>query len=238
MNKEIVRIDPHSEFEEFNLHEYFSYFNDLCFDGALDVVCVSWSKKLTLSAGICSYEKEGYCNIRLSESLLRYRTTKECKEILLHEMIHAYLFLKKQNKKLPAHGKEFIWHMNRVNEITGLNVTVYHNFHNEVNHYRKHIWRCTVCVTLYIFLLQGDCRLKPPYFGYIKRSRNIAPGPRDRWWRNHAINCGGTFVKLGESASYATRRVNKASRLHKNTVGSYLSNSNRQSGTCNSPIVI
>lgn len=40
--------------------------------------------------------------------------------------------------------------MKRVNEITGLNVTVSHQFHDEVNYYRKHIWRCDV---FYIFKL-------------------------------------------------------------------------------------
>ncbi|AFZ81395.1 hypothetical protein BEWA_008050 [Theileria equi strain WA] len=227
MNDEIIGLDSHSEFEEFNLHEYFSYFNNLCFDGFLDVVCVSWSKKLTLSAGICSYEKEGYCNIRLSESLLRYRAVKECKEILLHEMIHAYLFLKKRNKKLYAHGKEFIWHMNRVNEITGLNVTIYHNFHDEVNYYRKHIWRCT-----------GDCRLKSPHFGYIKRSKNIAPGPRDRWWKKHANTCGGTFVKLGEDTCDETKRVDRTLTLHKNTIDPSDNTIKVSSGTYDSPIII
>lgn len=41
-------------------------------------------------------------------------------------------------------SKEFLAHMYRLNRLTGLNITVYHNFHDEVNHYRTHIWRCQV----------------------------------------------------------------------------------------------
>lgn len=33
--------------------------------------------------------------IKLSEPILKFRPTKDLKEVLLHEMIHAYLFLNK-----------------------------------------------------------------------------------------------------------------------------------------------
>ncbi|KAK1442526.1 hypothetical protein BgAZ_300440 [Babesia gibsoni] len=155
-------LDDTYEVEEFDVYESFRYFNELCFDSTLEAVRVSWSKKLTLSAGKCQF-----------------------KETLLHEMIHAHMFLTKQYKNCKAHGKEFIWHMNRVNEITGLNVTVYHNFRDELEYYRRHVWQCT-----------GPCRLLPPYFGFIRRARNMAPGPRDRWWSAHLHFCGGTFRKV------------------------------------------
>ncbi|ETW29469.1 hypothetical protein PFFCH_03122 [Plasmodium falciparum FCH/4] len=34
--------------------------------------------------------------------------------------------------------------MYRINRATGLHITIYHTFHDEVNFYRNHIWRCTV----------------------------------------------------------------------------------------------
>ncbi|GIX65286.1 SprT-like domain-containing protein Spartan [Babesia caballi] len=80
--------------------------------------------------------------------------------------------------------------MQRVNEITGLNVTVRHNFHDEVNYYRRHVWRCS-----------GPCRQRAPFFGYLRRARNLAPGPRDRWWRSHEALCGGEFRKVAEPAA-------------------------------------
>ena len=62
---------------------------------------------MTRCAGTCSYQQAGAgldaegkpfiahggCVIRLSEPLLKLRPVKDLKETLLHEMIHAYIFL-------------------------------------------------------------------------------------------------------------------------------------------------
>jgi len=62
---------------------------------------------MTRCAGTCSYSQAGRgvdasgnaflahsgCVIRLSEPLLKLRPAKDLKETLLHEMIHAYIFL-------------------------------------------------------------------------------------------------------------------------------------------------
>ena len=32
--------------------------------------------------------------------------------------------------------------MKNINEITGLNVTIYHEFNNEVDYLKKHVWKC------------------------------------------------------------------------------------------------
>ncbi|KAK2198434.1 bifunctional SprT-like domain-containing protein Spartan/SprT-like [Babesia duncani] len=180
------------DWDTFDLNDAFRYYNDLCFDGALEAVVVGWSNRLTLCAGKCYHRGRGFCEIRLSEPLLRYRSANECKETLLHEMIHAYLFAKNKSKRHAGHGKDFIWHMNRINEITGLNVTIHHNFRREVEYHRRHVWRCS-----------GACRNLPPAFGYIRRSRNIIPGPRDKWWNHHAQICAGTFVKVDEAGMHA-----------------------------------
>lgn len=51
-------------------------------------------KSICRSAGLCSFEGKGkFCSIRLSKPLLQYRPRKDLVETLLHEMIHAYLFL-------------------------------------------------------------------------------------------------------------------------------------------------
>lgn len=50
-------------------------------------------------------------------------------EILLHGMIHTYLhFTKKHNG--DGHGPEFQKHMNRLNRLTGANITVYHTLND------------------------------------------------------------------------------------------------------------
>jgi hypothetical protein len=60
--------------------------------------------------------------------------------------------------------------MRENNEITGLKITVYHSFNDEVDSYRQHMWLC-----------DGPCRKKPPFYGIVKRAKNMAPSERDDW---------------------------------------------------------
>jgi DNA-directed RNA polymerase subunit RPC12/RpoP len=32
----------------------------------------------------------------------------------------------------------------------------------------------------------------------VRRASNRAPGPNDRWWAEHSLTCGGTFIKVKE----------------------------------------
>ncbi|KAH8584988.1 uncharacterized protein ELE39_000939 [Cryptosporidium sp. chipmunk genotype I] len=139
---------------------------------------------MTLCAGKCTYETGGRCVVSLSEPLLKYRSVKELRETILHELIHAYLFLTSNDRDRNSHGKEFCYHMNRINRLSGLNITIYHNFHDELSYYRRHVWRCN-----------GICRNLPPYYGYVRRSINRKPGPSDSWWNFHKRTCGGCFIK-------------------------------------------
>ena len=75
--------------------------------------------------------------------------------------------------------------MKKINLESGLNITVYHNFYDEVEHFRKYIWKCN-----------GICVNKSPYFGIVKRQINRAPGKNDNWWGKHQVECGGTFEKV------------------------------------------
>eukprot|EP01105_Mastigella_eilhardi_P025332 TRINITY_DN686_c0_g1_i1.p2 TRINITY_DN686_c0_g1~~TRINITY_DN686_c0_g1_i1.p2 ORF type:complete len:123 (-),score=30.09 TRINITY_DN686_c0_g1_i1:42-410(-) len=74
-----------------------------------------------------------------------------------------------------------------VNVACGRHVTVYHNFHDEVDHYRVHWWKCN-----------GPCCKFPPFYGIVKRAQNRPPGPSDPWFTQHAKTCGGTFEKIRE----------------------------------------
>ena len=60
-----------------------------------------------------------------------------------------------------GHGPEFHKHMYRINADAGTNITVYHTFHDEVDNYRQHWWKC-----------DGPCQKRPPYYGYLKRAVN------------------------------------------------------------------
>ncbi|XP_007424885.1 sprT-like domain-containing protein Spartan [Python bivittatus] len=176
-------LDPNPD-----IRGLFLQFNETLFWGRLAAVEVKWSPRMTLCAGLCCYEGYGgMCSIRLSEPLLKLRPRKDLVETLLHEMIHALLFVTNNDKDRESHGPEFCKHMHRINRLTGANITVYHEFHNEVDFYRQHWWRCN-----------GPCQNRKPYFGYVKRVMNRAPSANDFWWAEHQQSCGGTFTKVRE----------------------------------------
>ncbi|XP_028745653.1 sprT-like domain-containing protein Spartan isoform X1 [Peromyscus leucopus] len=178
-----------------DLQALFLQFNDRFFWGQLEAVEVKWSVRMTLCAGICTYEgRGGMCSIRLSEPLLKLRPRKDLVETLLHEMIHAYLFVTNNDKDREGHGPEFCKHMHRINQLTGANITVYHTFHDEVDEYRRHWWRCN-----------GPCQHKQPYYGYVKRATNRAPSAHDYWWADHQKTCGGTYIKIKEPENYSKK---------------------------------
>jgi hypothetical protein len=60
--------------------------------------------------------------------------------------------------------------MKEINSITGLNISVFHTFNDEVDSYRQHVWLC-----------DGPCRKKAPFFGIVKRAKNMPPSERDDW---------------------------------------------------------
>ncbi|KAL1784907.1 sprT-like domain-containing protein Spartan [Sigmodon hispidus] len=182
-----------------DLQALFLQFNDRFFWGQLEAVEVKWSVRMTLCAGICTYEgRGGMCSIRLSEPLLKLRPRKDLVETLLHEMIHAYLFVTNNDKDREGHGPEFCKHMHRINQLTGANITVYHTFHDEVDEYRRHWWRCN-----------GPCQHKQPYYGYVKRATNRAPSAHDYWWADHQKTCGGTYIKIKEPENYSKKTRGK-----------------------------
>eukprot|EP01057_Protomagalhaensia_wolfi_P005211 Protomagalhaensia_wolfi_Nauph_80__5210@NODE_55_length_4132_cov_174_239922_g46_i0_p1_GENE_NODE_55_length_4132_cov_174_239922_g46_i0NODE_55_length_4132_cov_174_239922_g46_i0_p1_ORF_typecomplete_len285_score38_17SprTlike/PF10263_9/6_5e25Peptidase_M76/PF09768_9/0_08Hormone_6/PF00236_18/0_93Hormone_6/PF00236_18/1_9e02_NODE_55_length_4132_cov_174_239922_g46_i08481702 len=177
------------------------------FDGVLRQSCiVEWSKRMTLCAGICYYKRHPTkaqilqaskqtagveslmslyprCIIRLSEPLLIYRTITDLKQTLIHEMIHAYCFKFNLEKSRDGHGAVFCKFMNTINEATGLRITVYHSFNEEVEHARKHVWRCN-----------GPCQNSKPYYGYVKRAMNRAPGPSD-WWSDIEVSVAASMLR-------------------------------------------
>jgi predicted SprT family Zn-dependent metalloprotease len=137
-----------------------------------------------------------FCTVRLSRPLLNYRTLENLQETLLHEMIHAWLFLTKSRHSrddgVDGHGPDFIEKMIEINATTGLRLSVYHQFDDEVDRCREHVWLCDGKV----------CTKKPPYYGAIKRSKNLPPGPNDWWFALHKKDCGGSFIKVLEPAIF------------------------------------
>ncbi|XP_033847146.1 DNA-dependent metalloprotease SPRTN [Periophthalmus magnuspinnatus] len=187
-------LDPNPD-----VRSMFLEFNDMFFWGKLSGVEVKWSPRMTLCAGVCSYEgRGGLCSIRLSEPLLKLRPRKDLVETLLHEMIHALLFVTQNNRDRDGHGPEFCKHMNRINQASGTKISIYHSFHDEVDVYRQHWWRCN-----------GPCQNRKPYFGYVKRAMNRAPSHLDPWWEDHRRTCGGTYTKVKEPEGYGKKKASK-----------------------------
>ncbi|XP_054163863.1 DNA-dependent metalloprotease dvc-1-like [Oppia nitens] len=165
-------------------------YDRMFFGSVLAKHCIelSWSSRMTRTAGLCAWSPTtNYCSIRLSLPLLQLRSRKDLVETLIHEMIHALLFVTREDDNHESHGQKFHENMYRINHMSGANITVYHSFHDEVNHFLTHVWRCN-----------GKCRDKSPYFGYVRRSMNRIPGPSDYWFKYHQQSCGGEFIKISE----------------------------------------
>ncbi|XP_034490293.1 uncharacterized protein LOC117793944 [Drosophila innubila] len=173
-----------------DIYAMFVRFDEKFFQHRLGAVSVEWSKRMYSCAGICYQRGNRFVKeiiIRLSEPLLKLRPRKDLVETLLHEMIHAYCFVLNIREGNGGHGPNFKRIMGTINKVAGTNITVYHSFHDEVNAYKTHIWRCN-----------GICQHHNPFQGWVKRTSNRAPGPSDQWWAKHQSECGGIFEKKSE----------------------------------------
>ncbi|KAI9362675.1 SprT-like family-domain-containing protein, partial [Pilaira anomala] len=192
-----------------DLHQLFSYFNRIYFNNQLSGVEVKWSTRMTRCAGTCTYKRlQHHCIVALSEPILKFRPKKDMFETLLHEMIHALLFITKGNEDRDGHGPEFLSEAKRISDAAGVKITVFHNFHDEVDYYLTHVWRCN-----------GICQERAPYFGIVKRSVNRPPQPADTWYAEHQLTCGGTYTKIAspppkEPSSSSSSSSTKKRKTH------------------------
>lgn len=212
-----------------DIHRLFCYYNDLYFKSRLESrVMVEWSSsRMTSCGGTCALLPGGGIMIRLSKPLLCLRPTSDLKDVLLHEMIHAYMMVHNIRDNDPGgHGDIFKqWmrdiNMSRVPDMyrpsQGYHITVYHTMFNEVEYYRRHHWQCGRC---------GDV---------VKRSVNRRPQPADcRWyarrrghkdatkdmdcndmgcrWHMHSKFCGGEYVKIQEPEKTKVPKKEKKKR--------------------------
>lgn len=173
-----------------NIWNLFRIFDQRFFDNNLSKrgVWLHWAPRMTRTAGLTAWSPQtGSCEIRISKPLHKLRPRSDLVETLIHEMIHALLFVTHEDDNHESHGQVFHSNMYRINREGGCKISVFHNFHEEVRYYQKHVWRCT-----------GPCREQPPYFGYLRRAVNRAPSKSDFWYYDHQVSCGGTYVKVSE----------------------------------------
>ncbi|KOB74869.1 Uncharacterized protein OBRU01_08663 [Operophtera brumata] len=209
-----------------NVHSLFIHFDTVFFWTKLSgKAVVRWSKRMFSSAGVCSYEgRGGICDIALSEPLLKLRPRKDLVETLLHEMIHAFLFVVGKDQSRDGHGPNFLSHMFRINQAAGINISVYHDFHDEVKIYQNHVWRCN-----------GACQKVRPYFGVFRSSVNRAPGPSLTWWKTHMRVCRGTFIKCKEPEKPVKQSRIKVSKPNAD-IRKYINNNNATENKNNIPL--
>ena len=187
----------------------FHDFDQRFFNGKLisNGVEIDWSPKMTLCAGLCRWSPNNLsCSIKLSKPLLQLRSRRDLVETLIHEMIHALLFVIRDSDNRESHGPKFQEHMFRINKETNLSISIYHTFHDEVKHYQTHVWRC-----------KGICRNRAPYFGWVKRSMNRKPGAYDSWWSQHQQACGGEFEKISEPEGFNAKKQKKSTKENQTT---------------------
>lgn len=124
-------LDPNPD-----IQALFLEFNERFFYGKLIFCTLDWTKNMELGqlewAGKCEYREQYWrAHISLSEQILKRRPRKDTVETLLHEMIHAYVFMTRGIS--GGHGSEFLFHMDRINKETGASITVQHGFVEEVD---------------------------------------------------------------------------------------------------------
>lgn len=196
-----------------DIHSLFVHYNSLYFEDALGATNVQWSsQRMTLCGGICEQLPGGGCRIKLSEPLLKFRGAQDIKNVLLHEMIHAFMFtMHIKDNDSGGHGDYFKALAQKINNSTlpdqerpeeGYSITVYHSMFAEVAYYRQHHWQCARC---------GDM---------VKRAMNRKPQEADCRsklgtlcadvyckYHMHARFCGGMYVKTKEPEGYGNKKA-------------------------------
>lgn len=173
--------------------------------------------------------------LKLSEPLLKYRPRSDTLNTLLHEAIHAYFFItsswRHSRKDDPSgHGTGFQRLASAINHHGSYDITIYHTFYDEVESYRKHVWKC-----------DGPCQHEGPYFGVVKRSMNRAPGKGDHWWKKHEEGCGGIFRKISEPeiTNDQLRRLSNSERAgrQKNKIDKWVTQSASETTTIDTALM-
>ena len=196
-----------------DIHALFVHFNDLYFQSSLGGVLVQWSSaRMTLCGGTCE-RLAGGALIKLSKPLLTLRPASDLKMVLLHEMIHAYMFVHGIRDDDPTgggHGSQFRSKMDEINNskvpdhqrpVGGYKIGVYHIMIEEVRHYRQHHWKCQRCGVE----IQRAMNRPPQEADCRGRAGSKCADPACRY-HTHIKKCGGTFVKTKEPEGYADKK--------------------------------
>jgi hypothetical protein len=209
---ELELVDPTP-----SIHDLFVHYRDLYFDGKLGGVSVEWSSARMTSCGGNCQKVPGGAIIKLSRPLLSLRPTRDLKDVLLHEMVHAFMFSEHIRDDDPTgggHGSYFKHYIASLNASTvpdaqrppgGYRVSVFHTMVDEVQHYQRHHWRCNRCG----YVVKRAVNRPPQEADCRARAGPSCCDPRCRF-HSHVRLCGGAFVKTQEPEGYVDKRRRKS----------------------------
>lgn len=162
----------------------------------------------------CDFIEEGLCEIQLSVPLLKSRSSADIKNILLHEMIHAFLWIIHKNNNHNDHGSNF-WNMaNLINSnakdddqipSNGYNITANHFFRDEKDIDNAHLWMCNSCGDLVKRGMNGE----PSLIDCIEKNdgddcANLLCG-----WHRHKKLCSGRYEKVDDASGFKNKEKSK-----------------------------
>ncbi|GJM98841.1 hypothetical protein PR202_ga15886 [Eleusine coracana subsp. coracana] len=224
-------VDPNPD-----VQELFRHYDRLYFQGTLGAAdfTVKWgSSTVSSSFGSCTFSKPSN-TITLYEPVLRYRSCTDLKKALLHEMIHAIIYVKHPSRNCSTHGPLFRDWMDAINScsindpqrpVSGYNITTLHDFKPE----RPFSFKgCPVEVNnLVCPITASQCE---SCGDSLPRATNMGP-PSDACcienvdhdatcgnmlchWHNHKSECGGSYESMGlQSVMPVQKKVQKGTQF-------------------------
>ncbi|KQK22852.1 hypothetical protein BRADI_1g69655v3 [Brachypodium distachyon] len=189
----MVRLD-----QEPNIVKLFCHYNTLYFQDTLGGCVVSWAEEPLPNSDISGcdyYPGGGGCIILLSKSLYKCHMDSDLKNVLLHEMIHAYMFIKDDNTNHSSdHGANFKKLMDDINSSSVPD---------------PHCESCEDFIesTKVNGTTQDDC---------IERMGDVCLNSTCQWHRLfglHKMHCSGSYYKIQESPPYCVEVKGSRERL-------------------------
>ncbi|KAI0516290.1 hypothetical protein KFK09_008962 [Dendrobium nobile] len=191
-----------------DIQNLFRHYNALYFDDALGACIVNWAPRMRRSIGTCRYIEAGHCEIHMSKPLLKLRSSSDLKNSLLHEMVHAFLWIKRNNKSRSRHDNYFWAKANEINSscknddqrpCSGYNISDQHMFHDEAETATVHHWMCKSCGhVIKRDMDRGSCSPSDP---------GGDCGNLSCEWHRHKKLCSGLHNKAGISGFRGKQRT-------------------------------
>ncbi|KAL6649499.1 hypothetical protein ACP70R_013723 [Stipagrostis hirtigluma subsp. patula] len=214
-----------------DIYELFCHYNALYFRDSLGACAVCWADDPLPHRDVSTcdyYPGGGGCMILLSKSLYECHNDADLKNVLLHEMIHAYICIKYNNSNHSDHGAKFQKLMNAINSISvadphrpagGYNITMLHEIRKKYYHYK-----CESCGDLV-----KSIKLRGPSHDDCIESlgaNDLCQNSKCHWHR-HMKQCSGTYhrVELAPESGEV-----KCSKLKRHLMATKLNNPSAKVG--------